>query len=78
LGEFPPNGRLFTLSSFLKITEVAHICVLHFPFAYSTYRLCVNLTKRVLGYILGAFYETNLVTQLKSLKTHFYVIFDPD
>jgi hypothetical protein len=25
LGEFSPNGRLSTLASFLKITEVAHI-----------------------------------------------------
>jgi hypothetical protein len=25
LGEFSPNGRLFTMGSFLKIAEVAHI-----------------------------------------------------
>jgi hypothetical protein len=25
LGDFPPNGRLFTLCSYLKITQIAHI-----------------------------------------------------
>jgi hypothetical protein len=37
LGEFSPHGRLFTLGSGLKITEVVHICVLLLSMVPITY-----------------------------------------
>jgi hypothetical protein len=50
LGENSPNGRVFTLGSFVKITEEAHIF-------YATFFQCkgylhINVDKNGLGYIL--------------------------
>jgi hypothetical protein len=63
LGEFSPKGRLFTLGNFF-ITEVAHIFVLLFPYVGT--RFVLILTKNVLGYILGDFSQTHLVTLLQN------------
>jgi hypothetical protein len=32
LGDFSPNGSWFTLGSLLKITEVAHLLLIHFSY----------------------------------------------
>jgi hypothetical protein len=52
-------GRLFTLESRFKITEVVHISGLFFP----RYQLCINFDKKCLGYLLGRlFSQTHLDT----------------
>jgi hypothetical protein len=58
LGDFSPLGWLFILGSFLKIIEEAQIIGLLF---FST-RYVLILTKHGLGYILGGFLLTHLVT----------------
>jgi hypothetical protein len=59
LGEKSPNGRLFTLDSYLKITEVSHT----FGLLYSMVKFKHNFgQKNGLGYILGDFSQTRLAT----------------
>jgi hypothetical protein len=55
LGEFSPFGRLFTLGSFFNCKSTKQIWA-----KYSLFELI--LTKNVLGYILGYFSQTCLVT----------------
>jgi hypothetical protein len=55
-GEFSPNGRLLTMGTFSKITEVAQIFELLFS---KSINYLLILTKFGLGYILSDFF-TNL------------------
>jgi hypothetical protein len=55
LGEFSSKGQLFTLDSFMKITEVDDIFVLLFT-RYTSVDHVLILTKNGLGYILGVFF----------------------
>jgi hypothetical protein len=59
LGVFSPVGRVFTLGSFMKITEVAQIFVQSF-FLDNSYALI--LKKNCLGCILGNFFHKYLAT----------------
>jgi hypothetical protein len=59
LGEFTSNGRLFTIDSILKITEVAHI-LFHF---FHKHRLCSNFDKKLdWDRFWAIFSQTHLVT----------------
>jgi hypothetical protein len=66
LGEFSPIGWLFTLGSFLKMTEVAQIFGLLFPNVSATYVLI--LTESGLGNSWASFSQTHLVTLFETLK----------
>jgi hypothetical protein len=55
LGEFSNIGYFFTLDSVMKITKVAQILGLH-TFFHGTRYVC-NLSKNVLGNILGDFFH---------------------
>jgi hypothetical protein len=61
LGEFLPFGRLFTLSRFSKIPEVAHIVGLLLSTVIVAHEFC---HKNGFCYILGDFSQTHLVTLL--------------
>jgi hypothetical protein len=56
LCEFSPVGRVFTLGSFLKITEVAQILGQLF---YTWQNVCSNFDKNVLGHIFGDFFTNS-------------------
>jgi hypothetical protein len=62
LGEFSPNGQLFTLGSFPKITQVFQ----NVGLLFSKYRLCITyyvcmyVTKIIFGYILGYLCNKNV------------------
>jgi hypothetical protein len=58
LGEFSTIGWLFTLGSFVKITEVANIIGLLFP----TLKLCINFQKMDWATFWATFSQTRLVT----------------
>jgi hypothetical protein len=59
LAEFSPNGRVFTLGIFLKITEVALIFVQLFP----NHRLCITFDKKWVGLNFGQYFsQTHPVT----------------
>jgi hypothetical protein len=55
LDEFSPNLGLFTLGSSLKITEMAHILVLLFPWL----GFCITFNKNGLGSILDDFFTNS-------------------
>jgi hypothetical protein len=61
LGEFSPLGRLFSLASLLKFTEVAQILGLLFPKC----QLCINFDKKI---VWATFSKTHLVTLLVTLS----------
>jgi hypothetical protein len=61
LGEFSPNGLLFTLGSYLKITEVAHI----FWLLYSMVKFKRKVGPKIVWATFWAiFSQTHLVTLL--------------
>jgi hypothetical protein len=68
LGEFSLIGPLFSLVSFLKITQKAHILGLHF----TQQKLCSNFDK-MLGWptFLAICQQSHLVTLLTGAVRHF-------
>jgi hypothetical protein len=60
MGEFSPIGLLFTLGSFVKITDVAQIFGLLFP----RLKLWVNFDKKI---IWATFWTIHLQTDLVTL-----------
>jgi hypothetical protein len=78
LGEFSPNGWLFTLGCFLKISEVAHI----FGFLFSTVKViyALILTKMYWATFLAILStnssgqnanESHKITKLSWIRTQF-------
>jgi hypothetical protein len=64
LGEFSPNGRLFTLGSILEnCLKSPHFCASFYP----GMNYVIVLTKIGLGYILGDFYTKS--SEASFLKT---------
>jgi hypothetical protein len=55
LGEFSPFWRLFSMGSFLKITEVAKLLSRYFP----RNKLLIKFDKNGLGYTLGDFFTNS-------------------
>jgi hypothetical protein len=59
IGRILSHGRLFALGSGLKLAGVAHIYGMLFTTATS---YILMLTKNCLGYILGDFFPTHIIT----------------
>jgi hypothetical protein len=56
LDEFSPTGQFFSLCSFLKVTEVAHIFGAR---SFHGKKFCIDFDKNGLGYILGDFFANS-------------------
>jgi hypothetical protein len=70
LGELSPIGQLFSLGSFLKITNGARIFGQLF---FHRKNNASDLTKNGLGYILGSFSQSHLATLLVGEEEEGYI-----
>jgi hypothetical protein len=66
LGEFLPTGRIFSLASLLKLSEVVQILGLLFP----QYQLCITFDKKIRWATFWATFShlVTLVTKFNLLK----------
>jgi hypothetical protein len=66
LGKFSPNGQVFTLGRFLKMTEIAPSFGATF---FPKYRLCIDFDKKIVGLHFGRIFSRTYPVTLCRLFT---------